>query len=490
MSARQMTARISEQTRARVAAQQQRRQEAVHVLGALDCLHGVPANERARLLDLCVFRVYPVGATVLGQQKHDLYFFVVLSGTLQLRLRDKNGREVLMGILGRGDCCGEGPLFGDYFRQMSALAQSNCELLQIPLSELRGALDTLPRFAAALRQVYQRRLVECTLARVPLLGQLSPTERLALVDLLQPAHYARGSLILRQGSPADSLYLIETGQVAIEQAGQTIATLSEGDFFGEMALLTSRPHHTDVRALTPTDVLALPGVEFHRLIEHRPDLEAQLRAEVERRLQNGALMRNDSARARELQLAVTRGMLRGSHLFVRTPELCPPGCRLCEEACLERHGQQRLHLNGVPLERPGNGDAGLLDVLDACRQCNTGPECVEACPENAFERLPDGTLLITDRCTGCGACVPACPYDAISLRVLPDPHPGRGPLGTFLHKLIDSARRHPIIPLQPPHPPQRADKCDHCHGFADRACLSRCPTGSLRLVPVEELFTL
>ncbi|MCS6880017.1 MAG: cyclic nucleotide-binding domain-containing protein [Oscillochloridaceae bacterium] len=490
MSARNVTPRISERVPARVAAQQQRREAAVQFLGSLDCLRGVPVNERARLLDLCVFRVYPVGATVLGQQKHSLFFFMVLSGTLQLRLRDKNGREVLMGILGRGDCCGEGPLFGDYFRQMSALAQSDCQLLQASLSELRGALDTLPRLAAALRQVYQRRLVECTLARVPLLGQLSPTERLALVGLLHPAHYARGSLILRQGSPADSLYLIESGQVAIEQAGQTIATLSEGDFFGEMALLTSRPHHTDVRALTPTDVLALPGAEFHRLLEHRPDLEVQLRAEVERRLKNGALMRNDSARARELQLVVTRGLLRGSHLFVRTPDLCPPGCRLCEEACLERHGQQRLHLNGVPLERPGNGDAERLDVLDVCRQCSTGPECVEACPEDAFERLPDGTLLISDRCTGCGACMPACPYDAITIRPLPGLHPGGGPLGARLRRLIGLPRRHPLIPLHSGHSGQRADKCDHCHGFADRACLSRCPTGSLRIVPVEELFTL
>ena len=485
-----MTTRRSERSRARVAAQQERREEATRVLGALDCLRGAPANERARLLDLCVFRVYPVGATVLSQQKHGPCFFLVLSGTLQLRLRDKNGREVLMGILGRGDCFGEGPLFGDYFRQMSALAQSNCQLLQFPLSELRGALDTLPRLAAALRQVYQRRLVECTLARVPLLGQLSPTERLALVGLLQPTHYARGSLILRQGSPADSLYLIETGQVAIEQAGQTIATLSEGDFFGEMALLASRPHHTDVRALTPTDVLALPGAEFHRLIEQRPDLEAQLRAEVERRLHNGALMRNDTARARELQLAVTRGLLRGSHLFVRTPELCPPGCRLCEAACQERHGQQRLHLNGMPLERPGNGNAGLLDVLDACRQCSTGPECVEACPEDAFERLPEGALVITDRCTGCGACVPACPYDAISLRPLPAPHVTGGSLGARLRTFIELARRQPMLPLHPAHHAQRADKCDLCHGFDDRACLSRCPTGSLRLVPVEELFTL
>ncbi len=488
MSARQPAPQVAEQAQARAAEQARRRQAALTGLGSLDCLHAVPPNELARLLDLSVFRAFPAGATVLGQQKQDRYLFLVLAGTLQLRLRDKNGREVLMGVLARGDCCGEGPLFGDFFRRMSALAQSNCQLLQIPLAELRVALDTLPALAAALRQVYKRRLVECTLARVPLLSQLLPLERLALAALLQPAHLLRGSLVLRQGSAADALYLIESGQVAVEQNGQTIATLGEGDFFGEMALLSSQPHRANVRALTPIDVLMLPGADFHRLIEQRPDLEAQLRREVEKRLRNGAAVRSDETRARELELAVSKGLLRGTHLFVRTPSLCPPGCRICEEACAERHGQSRLRLDGVQLDRSAAGAIGQLDVLAACRQCSAGAECVEACPEDAFERVENGTLIVTDKCTGCGACVPACPYDVISLRPLAPSRPDHGPLWALLRGALERARRHPIIPLEPARPSARADKCDLCHGFADRACLSHCPTGSLRLVPVDELF--
>ncbi len=467
---------------ARATRQSRRRQEALRLLGSLDCLRGVPPGELGRIVDLCVFRTFQAGATVLGRQRHDQFLFLVLRGTLQLHLHDKDGRTVLMGILARGDCCGEGPLFGEFFRHMHALAQSDCQLLQLPIAELKTSLNGLPMLTTALRQVYKRRMVESTLARVPLLGQLLPMERLALANLLQPAQVARGELIMRQGDGADALYLIESGQAAIEQYGQTLATLGEGDFFGEIALLNGGPHRADVRALTPVSLLALPGQDFQRLIEQRPDLEQQLRVLVEQRIQRNAAMRSDENRTRELELAVTHGLLRGTHLLVRNPELCPPGCRLCEQSCAERHGQTRLHLDGTMIDR--------LDVLDACRQCSVGAECVEVCPEDAFERAENGTLLISERCTGCGKCLPACPYAALTRVALPSLARQAGPFWTALQIATERFRRMQAIPLTSNHPTHRADKCDLCHGFADRVCISRCPTGTLRLVPVEEIFPL
>lgn len=458
-----------------------RRQEALGLLSALDCLRGLPAAELGRLIDLGAFRVFPAGATVFGQQRQAQFLFLVLQGSLQLRLRDRDGREVLMGFLSRGDCCGEGPLFGDFFRRMSALTQSDCQLLQIPLADLREALPTMPLLATALRQVYKRRLVDCTLARVPLLGQLLPVDRLTLAGQLCPAHFPRGGLIMEQGSPADSLYLIESGQVVVEQNGQTIASLGEGDFFGEIALLTSQPHRAAVRALTPTDLLILPGAQFHRLIAARPDLEEQLRAVVEQRIRNGAEMRGDSVRNRELVLAVNRGLLRATHLLVRTPALCPPDCRICVDACARRHGHPRLALNGTPIDS--------FDVLDACRQCSVGPECVEACPEDAIERTEEGTLRITDACTGCGACVSACPYGAVASVPIAAARPA-GPLWSLLQRARRRLRPDLSIPLAPARPTHRAQKCDLCHGFADMACVSACPTGSLKLMAIEDVFPL
>ena len=470
---------VSAAAQARVDWQDLRHQESLSFLGGLDCLRGVSSHELSHLLEHGVFRAFASGAMIFGQQKQVRYLFLVLRGTLQLRLRDKDGREVLMGVLGPGDCCGEGPLFSDFFRRMSALATSGCYLLQVPLSDLREFLGTTPTLAAALRHVYKRRMVESTLARIPLLSQLLPMERLALAGILQPISFSRGSTLISQGGPPDALYLIEHGQVLVEQNGQTVSTLGEGDFFGEMALLTRQPHRASVRAMTPTDVLALPAADFHELIRDRPSLEAHLRTVIESRNRHNAAVHKDQARARDLTQAVGHGLLRGTQLLVRTPSLCPPGCRICEEACIGRHGNQRLHLNGTLVDG--------LDVLNACRQCSVGPECVEACPEDAFERCDDGTLKITTTCTGCGHCIDACPYDAIT-SVPRDAVPAQSGLfwDVLRHARVRLYRRE-VIPLVLA---QRADKCDLCHDHADQACVSACPTGALRLVPVEEMFIL
>jgi len=163
---------------------------------------------------------------------------------------------------------------------------------------------------------------------------------------------------------------------------------------------------------------------------------------------------------------------------VRDPRLCEPGCQICVDACATRHGHARIKIGGVML----NG----LDMTDSCRQCRVGAECVEACPEHAIEWNDHGALVVNDRCTGCGACVPACSYDAIQI-VTQHPHQA-----SLLGSLWREVKRlkHPTIPLQTDQPAQRADKCDYCHGYDDLACVSACPTGALRLMPVEELFPL
>jgi len=161
---------------------------------------------------------------------------------------------------------------------------------------------------------------------------------------------------------------------------------------------------------------------------------------------------------------------------VRDPQLCQAGCTICEDACTTRHGQTRIHLNGVML----NG----LDITDSCRQCRVGAECVEACPSDAIHWNGNGALLITESCTGCGACVPACPYDAVQM--VGQDTASVSPLWSLWHRITHPARS--TIPLEASQPQLRADKCDLCQGYDDLACVSACPTGALQLRSVEELF--
>jgi CRP-like cAMP-binding protein len=456
--------------------EEQRHTRQVDALAQLDCLRNVPRAELDRLIDLCVLRAFTPGTVIVNERTPCDFVYLILRGTARLMLHDRTGHEVLIGVLNRGDCFGEGPLFGDLFRGASIQAETSCYLLQVEREALRAMLGSTPELAAALRAIYRQRMVESTLGRVPLFGRLSPLERSQIAALLRIQHYARGATIIREGMPGQALYLVEEGQVVVEQGGQAIAHLDEGDFFGEMSLLAQSSHSADVRALSPVEVLVLPAADFSRLLKRQPALDTQLQEVVSQRRAANSSIRRDRDRSIQLTAAVKHGLLRGSHVLVRDPQRCQEGCTICADACTTRHGHQRIHLNGVMLDR--------LDITDSCRQCRVGAECVEACPSDAIQWNGNGALLIGESCTGCGDCVPACPYNAVQL--VPQETPSESPLWSLWKRIKHSSRL--TIPLEASQPQMRADKCDLCHGYDDLACVSACPTGALQLRPVEDLF--
>lgn len=477
-TAEQRRAALPIQIHARKLAEQRAETERhqVAALSQLECFRGLPESALQTLAPHCILRPFSPGTTILSERAASGYLYLVLRGAITLTLRDRSRREVLVGVYSRGDCFGEGPLFGDLFRGAQVKTATTCYLLQIPLEVVHAALDESDELDARLRAIYRRHLVASTLGRVPIFGDLSPVERGNIAHLLSPRHYERGETIITQGQPGSALYLIEAGQCTVERDTTLVAHLDEGAFFGEISLLTDQPHNADVRALTPVDVLELPRPAFNELLVRNPDIAEQIKSIVEQRL-NAHRLPSDP----QLQLvgsSVERGWLRGTHLLVRDPKLCSDDCRGCVDACATRHGNARL--------RPSNQVMNGVEVLDSCRQCRVGAECVEACPENAIQWNNNGALVITDACNGCGACASACPYDAITMLDLPRQR--QNPFLSLWQQLSRFSGR--TIPLEPAQPTQRADKCDYCHGYNDLACVSACPNNALRLVPVEELFPL
>jgi Fe-S-cluster-containing dehydrogenase component len=94
------------------------------------------------------------------------------------------------------------------------------------------------------------------------------------------------------------------------------------------------------------------------------------------------------------------------------------GCRTCEVACK----QENRPSDGVKLidvrEDGPKVAAGRLDFsykVIRCRHCDE-PPCIDACPADAITRRSDGIVVLdSGSCTGCGACLGACPYHAIAL---------------------------------------------------------------------------
>ena len=99
---------------------------------------------------------------------------------------------------------------------------------------------------------------------------------------LRIRRYRKNETIFHQGDPGDSLYIIESGSVKIVlpspegEEGAIIATLSRGDFFGELALLDGAPHSATAVAIEPTESLVLRRDRFEELVETEPQLRRAL----------------------------------------------------------------------------------------------------------------------------------------------------------------------------------------------------------------------
>jgi len=93
------------------------------------------------------------------------------------------------------------------------------------------------------------------------------------------------------------------------------------------------------------------------------------------------------------------------------------GCRTCEVACKqENRTAAGVRLIAVREDGPRRRDdrAEFVFRVHLCRHCDA-PPCVEACPEEAVRKRDDGLVVMDyDLCSGCRACLDACPYDAIA----------------------------------------------------------------------------
>lgn len=97
--------------------------------------------------------------------------------------------------------------------------------------------------------------------------------------------YLQDSIILQEGDPGDSLFVIGSGSVRVTAFGTLLAALGTGEMFGEIAVLERKPRSATVTAGEHCLLLEIEGEEFRRLLEKYPDMYARVRAKADARLQ-------------------------------------------------------------------------------------------------------------------------------------------------------------------------------------------------------------
>ena len=115
---------------------------------------------------------------------------------------------------------------------------------------------------------------------VPLFDPLTDQETRSLASRARVERYFTGEIVMRQGQPGDSLYIIDEGGVAVavsvDGRSEKLAELGPSAIIGEMALMTGAERTATVTATLPTHFVVIDKEAFRKTLLQNPQIADQI----------------------------------------------------------------------------------------------------------------------------------------------------------------------------------------------------------------------
>jgi CRP-like cAMP-binding protein len=160
---------------------------------------------------------------------------------------------------------------GDTFQ----IGKTSFAVIEREITESKEALQTTLEFVSPTSSVgTDRRSVRLmdVISKIPFFAPLQETEREELAEDATMHVFSTGEMIIREGDPGRSVYVILDGQVKVftRDNGNNeleLATLGVGQFFGEMSFVSGKPRSSSVAALELSVVVELSYDSMAKVIE-------------------------------------------------------------------------------------------------------------------------------------------------------------------------------------------------------------------------------
>jgi tetratricopeptide (TPR) repeat protein len=122
----------------------------------------------------------------------------------------------------------------------------------------------------------------------PLFEVLAPEERAAVIREMVFVEHEEGDIIITEGEVGSSLYVLVSGEVKVFTRGPRgesvpLAALGEGDFFGEVSVLSGKPRTATITAARHTELLRLDRDRLEAIIDRHPRVRTVLQEFYQRR---------------------------------------------------------------------------------------------------------------------------------------------------------------------------------------------------------------
>ncbi|KEY63803.1 hypothetical protein S7711_09513 [Stachybotrys chartarum IBT 7711] len=226
-------------------------------------------EQSAQILGALVEKPIPAkGIKVIVQGDAGDFFYIVEKGSFDVFVNPSGALQP--GLDGMGTQVGNiqaGGSFGELALMYNAPRAAT--VISAEAGSTLWALDRLTFRRILMESTFaRRRMYESFLEEVPLLSTLTPYERSKIADALETQKFAPGDVIIKEGDPGSSFYLLESGE-ADAYKGDTdnkVLHYTKGDFFGELALLNDAPRAASIVASSDVKVASLGKDAFQRLL--------------------------------------------------------------------------------------------------------------------------------------------------------------------------------------------------------------------------------
>ena len=114
------------------------------------------------------------------------------------------------------------------------------------------------------------------LKRVPLFALCSKHELAEICQLADEIDLPEGKVLAQEGDRGREFFVLVEGSAEVKRHGETVNMLADGDFFGEIALVSGRPRTATVTATSPVRALVVTEQAFGTLLRKNAEIQTKV----------------------------------------------------------------------------------------------------------------------------------------------------------------------------------------------------------------------
>ena len=259
-------------------------------LGRLDLFHNLPRHLAEELARRAEKRWYEKGTTVFRQGDPADELFIVQDGVIELVDSESVGHTQR---LNPGDAFGHRALFSNDVHRATATAELNSVVWSIPRSAIEELAES-PELDVSWHQQFalqgerdpslstgtstgakREKLVKVfgEVERMPIFRDLPERELKRIADCAFYKLHKAGHTFFRQNEPAERMYVLDQGEVAVikpDQLTRTPVSITSHDCFGGLSLVTGARHAATAVAVKESGVWVIRKQDFDHLLLECP----------------------------------------------------------------------------------------------------------------------------------------------------------------------------------------------------------------------------